>query len=88
MAHRAEPENMPGSRQLAGAGWNFRRAVVGSAYIASVVWVLVVLPFLAWPYLMTNLALAALQGVLLMRRYNLTIWQRLTMRASTSGRSG
>ena len=159
MAHRAEPENMPGSRPLAGAGWDFWRAVVGLAYvaaavfnavytlprsdelddyadgawfgfledfmwnvfmpngevfmtlvigfeitvgllilyrdrfvdagvIASVGWVLVVLTFLAWPYLVTNLALAVLQGVLLMRRYELTIWQRVTMRASTNGRSG
>jgi hypothetical protein len=82
MVNRTQPENMPGSRQLASAGWDLWRAV------ASVGWVLVVLPFLAWPYLVTNLALAALQCVFLMRRYDLTIWQRPTMRALTSGRSG
>jgi len=37
MAHRPEPENMPGSRQLAGAGSNFWRAVVGLAYVAAAV---------------------------------------------------
>jgi hypothetical protein len=66
----------------------YRDGFVDAGVIASVGWVLVVLPFLAWPYLVTNLALAALQGVLLVRRYDMTIWQRVTMRASTSGRSG
>jgi hypothetical protein len=82
MVNRTQPENMPGSRQLASAAWDLWRAAT------SVGRVLVVLPFLAWPYLVTNFAPAALQGELLMRRYDLTIWQRLTMRASTSGRDG
>ena len=42
---------------------------------ASVMWVLAVLPFLAWPYLITNLILAPLQGVVLLRRYETPIWQ-------------
>lgn len=41
---------------------------------ASVVWVLAVLPFLAWPYLLTNIVLALMQGVLLLHRYDTTIW--------------
>ncbi|NIA25681.1 MAG: hypothetical protein GWP04_08945 [Gammaproteobacteria bacterium] len=41
---------------------------------ASVLWVLLVLPFLAWPYLLTNIMLALLQGVLFLRRYDTAIW--------------
>lgn len=41
---------------------------------ASVLWVLAILPFLAWPYLTTNLVLALLQGVILFRRYDTAIW--------------
>ncbi|MGI9612000.1 MAG: hypothetical protein ACR2QO_03760 [Acidimicrobiales bacterium] len=41
---------------------------------ASVVWVLAVLPFLAWPYLITNLVLAPIQAILLLRRYNASLW--------------
>lgn len=37
---------------------------------ASLAWVVAVLPFLAWPYLLTNIALVVLQGVLLLRRYD------------------
>jgi hypothetical protein len=44
--------------------------------VASVGWVLAVLPFLAWPYLSTNLALAAVQAALLARSYDRTIWAR------------
>ena len=43
---------------------------------ASVLWVIAVLPFLAWPYLLTNLGLAPVQGVLLLRRYESPIWSR------------
>jgi len=37
---------------------------------ASVAWVLAVLPFLAWPYLLTNIFLAGAQGVISLRRYD------------------
>ncbi len=43
---------------------------------ASVLWVLAVLPFLAWPYLLTNLVLAPVQGILLLRRYESPLWPR------------
>lgn len=41
---------------------------------ASVLWVLAILPFLAWPYLITNVVLVPLQGVLLLRRYDAPVW--------------
>jgi len=44
---------------------------------ASVIWVLGLLPFLAWPYLLTNLLLAGMQGMLALRRYDTTIWSLL-----------
>lgn len=42
--------------------------------VASVGWVLVVLPFLAWPYLLTNVVLAVVQGVVLLRRHERAAW--------------
>jgi hypothetical protein len=51
-----------------------RGRYVDAGVTASVLWVLVVLPFLAWPYLITNIVLAAVQGVLLLRRYDSAIW--------------
>lgn len=47
--------------------WRGRWVDIGVA--TSVGWVLVVLPFLAWPYLVTNLVLAVVQGVVSLRRY-------------------
>lgn len=47
-----------------------RGHLVDLGVAASVVWVLVVLPFLAWPYLLTNLALVVAQGVVMLRRYD------------------
>lgn len=41
----------------------------------SVLWVLAVLPFLAWPYLLVNVVLAVVQGVLLLRTYDTTFWR-------------
>ena len=41
---------------------------------ASVLWVLAVLPFLAWPYLLVNVVLAVVQGILLLRRYDTAVW--------------
>jgi hypothetical protein len=41
---------------------------------ASLLWVIAILPFLAWPYLITNVVLVVLQGVLLLRRYDNSIW--------------
>ena len=43
----------------------------------SLAWVVVILPFLAWPYLLTNLALIVMQGVLLFRRFDTPIWTLL-----------
>jgi hypothetical protein len=63
-----------------------RDRFVDVGVIASVGWVLLVLPFLAWPYLLTNLVLAVLQGVLLLRRYEVTIFERLLRRASARRR--
>jgi len=47
--------------------------MVDLGVVASLLWVLAVLPFLAWPYLLTNVVLALLQGVLLLRRYDRSI---------------
>ena len=41
---------------------------------ASLLWVIAILPFLAWPYLITNVVLVVLQGVLLLRRFDNSIW--------------
>jgi hypothetical protein len=41
---------------------------------ASVLWVLAVLPFLAWPYLITNLV--PIQSIVLLRRYETPLWRR------------
>ncbi len=41
---------------------------------ASLLWVLAILPFLDWPYLLTNIALVLMQGVLLLRRYDTPVW--------------
>jgi len=54
-----------------------RRTFVDIGVAASVAWVLIVLPFLAWPYLITNLVLAILQGVLLLRRYDTATWSHI-----------
>ena len=56
-----------------------RGSYVDAGVIASVLWVVAVLPFLAWPYLITNLVLALMQGVILLRRYD-TAWEPLTNR--------
>lgn len=45
--------------------------------VLSLGWVVAILPFLAWPYLLTNLALVAMQGVLLFRRFDKPIWTLL-----------
>jgi len=46
--------------------------------LLSLAWVIAILPFLAWPYLLTNLILIAMQGVLLFRRFDTPIWTLLT----------
>lgn len=51
-----------------------RNSYVDIGVGASILWVLGILPFLAWPYLTTNLVLALMQGVLLLRRYDTAIW--------------
>lgn len=57
-----------------------RGSYVDAGVVASVLWVLAVLPFLAWPYLITNLVLALMQGVILFRRYDTAIWEPITNR--------
>lgn len=42
---------------------------------ASVLWVVAILPFLALPYLTTNVVLALMQGVIVLRRYETAIWE-------------
>ena len=43
---------------------------------AAVLWVLILMPFLQpWPMAATNLLLAVVQAVLLLRRYETAIWQ-------------
>ncbi len=52
-----------------------RGTAVDVGVAASVLWVLAVLPFLAWPYLITNLVLALVQGILVLRTYDTPVWQ-------------
>lgn len=51
---------------------------------ASLIWVVGILPFLAWPYLLTNVALALLQGVVVLRRYEVPVWTRVVRSLSVS----
>lgn len=51
----------------------------------SLVWVVAIMPFLAWPYLLTNLVLIVMQGVLLFRRFDTPIW---TLLGDALGRGG
>lgn len=50
---------------------------VDRGVLFSLAWVVAILPFLAWPYLLTNLALIVMQGVLLLRRFDKPIWTLL-----------
>lgn len=45
--------------------------------VFSLAWVVAILPFLAWPYLLTNLVLIVMQGALLFRRFDTPIWTLL-----------
>jgi hypothetical protein len=50
---------------------------------AAVLWVLFLMPFLQpWPMAATNLLLAVLQAVLLLRRYETAIWQLVRRRSA------
>lgn len=51
-----------------------RNSYVDIGVGASILWVLGILPFLAWPYLTTNLILALMQGAILLRRYDTATW--------------
>lgn len=62
-----------------------RDAYVDIGVGASVLWVLAVLPFLAWPYLLTNVFLALVQGVIALRRYDTAIWDLVRRPAHRSG---
>ena len=43
---------------------------------AAVLWVLLLMPFLQpWPMATTNLGLAAVQGIILLRRYDAAVWE-------------
>lgn len=48
---------------------------VDAGVAASVAWVVALLPFLAWPYLLVNVGLAAGQGVVALRRYERAAWE-------------
>ncbi len=52
-----------------------RRTAVDAGVVLSVLWVLAVLPFLAWPYLITNIVLAVVQGVVALRTYDNPVWR-------------
>jgi hypothetical protein len=41
---------------------------------ASLLWVVGIMPFLAWPYLLVNIALVFIQGALLLRRFDTAVW--------------
>jgi hypothetical protein len=51
-----------------------RDKFVDVGVVASLGWLLVVLPFLAFPYLLFNVALFIMQGVILLRRYDVATW--------------
>jgi hypothetical protein len=53
---------------------------------ASLLWVMAILPFLAWPYLLTNVALIVMQGVLLFRRFDTPIWTLIGEAIDARGR--
>lgn len=61
-----------------------REASVDLGIAASLVWVVAIMPFLAWPYLWVNLALAVMQAAVLLRRYDTPLWGPL---ARATGRS-
>ena len=42
--------------------------------VASLLWVVAILPFLAWPYLLVNVVLFMAQGALLLRRFDTELW--------------
>lgn len=50
---------------------------------ASVLWVVAILPFLAWPYLLTNIALVAIQAPIALRRYSSSVWTLIRRRFSS-----
>ena len=51
-----------------------RGTAVDAGVVASVLWVLAVLPFLTWPYLITNIVLALVQGIVAVRTYDTPVW--------------
>lgn len=55
---------------------------VDGGVAASVAWVIVLLPFLAWPYLLVNVGLAAAQGSIAARRYQRAAWDAVHRRAA------
>lgn len=44
---------------------------------ASLLWVLAIMPFLAWPYVLVNVGLVFVQGAVVLRRYDASIWNML-----------
>ena len=53
-----------------------RRRLVDIGVVSSVLWVLFLIPFLQpFPMAATNVVLAVIQGVLLYRRYDASIWE-------------
>jgi len=52
--------------------------------LASLAWVVAIMPFLAWPYVLVNVGLFVVQGAVLLRRYDTTIWGLLRSPARVS----
>jgi len=48
--------------------------------VASLGWFVVVMPFLAWPYLLVNAVLLIMPGVLLLRSYETSLWTSISGR--------
>lgn len=52
---------------------------------ASLAWVLGILPFLAWPYLLVNIALMFVQAAVLFRTYDSSVWSLIRSAARFGG---
>lgn len=55
---------------------------VDAGVLLSIGWVIAILPFLAWPYLLVNVALAGAQGLLLLRAFDTPLWELIRGRLS------
>ena len=60
--------------------WQTAMDTMSLVVAASLIWVLAVMPFLAWPYFLVNVALFLFQAVILLRRYPHSIWHLIASR--------